>query len=82
MLSRMFSLSKHSGHTTSDAKGNSIKGSGSVRTLAGFATSGLSQMSAETCWPIYKNYWNDDSNGFQKCPRRRESNLRGLPRGD
>jgi len=48
------------GHTTADAKGNSIKGSGAIRTLQGFATSGASKMSAEKWWNIYKNYWGDD----------------------
>merc|ERR1719181_14886 len=48
------------GHTTSDAKGNSIKGSGAVRTLQGFALAGASKMSAEKYWNLYKNYWGDD----------------------
>jgi hypothetical protein len=48
------------GHTTADAKGNSIKGSGAIRTLQGFATSGASKMYAEKWWNIYKNYWDDD----------------------
>jgi len=47
------------GHATTDAKGNSVKGSGSIRTLQGFATSGDSKMSAETWFPIYKSYWGD-----------------------
>ncbi|KAH8056889.1 peptide-aspartate beta-dioxygenase [Aureococcus anophagefferens] len=49
------------GHTTADAKGNSIKGSGAIRTLQGFATSGASKMSDEKWWPIYSAYWGDDN---------------------
>merc|ERR1711937_111721 len=49
--------------TTSDPKGNSVKGSGSVRTLKGFATSGAAKMSAEKWWNVYKNYWGDDNYG-------------------
>merc|ERR1719160_606210 len=45
--------------TTSDPKGNSVKGSGSIRTLAGFATSGAAKMSSEKWWNVYKNYWGD-----------------------
>merc|ERR1719316_1044360 len=47
--------------TTSDAKGNSVKGSGAIRTLQGFATSGAAKMSTEKWWVIYKNYWGDDN---------------------
>merc|ERR1719199_1429069 len=46
--------------TTADAKGNSVKGSGSIRTLQGFATSGAAKMSTEKWWNVYKNYWGDD----------------------
>merc|ERR1719482_1081797 len=49
------------GKTTSDAKGNSIKGSGSIRTLQGFATSGAAKMSTEKWWNVYSNYWGDDN---------------------
>merc|ERR1719456_1803423 len=49
------------GKTTSDAKGNSVKGSGSIRTLHGFATSGAAKMSTEKWWNVYKNYWGDDN---------------------
>jgi hypothetical protein len=42
-------------------KGNSVKGSGSIRTLKGFATSGAAKMSKEKWWVIYKNYWGDDN---------------------
>merc|ERR1719398_409537 len=47
--------------TTADAKGNSVKGSGSIRTLQGFATSGAAKMSTEKWWNVYKNYWNDNN---------------------
>ena len=47
--------------TTSDAKGNSIKGSGEIRTIQGFATSGRSKMAAEPFWNMYRDYWNDDN---------------------
>merc|ERR1719443_79917 len=47
--------------TTSDAKGNSVKGSGAIRTLQGFATSGAAKMSTEKWWNVYKNYWGDDN---------------------
>merc|ERR1719482_2497765 len=49
------------GKTTSDAKGNSVKGSGSIWTLHGFATSGAAKMSTEKWWNVYKNYWGDDN---------------------
>merc|ERR1719504_629177 len=49
------------GKTTADAKGNSVKGSGAIRTLKGFATSGAAKMSEEKWWNIYKNYWGDDN---------------------
>merc|ERR1719174_719607 len=49
------------GKTTADAKGNSVKGSGAIRTLAGFATSGASKMSTEKWWNVYKNFWGDDN---------------------
>jgi len=45
--------------TTADAKGNSVKGSGSIRTLQGFATSG-NKMASETFYKLYKNYWKDE----------------------
>merc|ERR1719235_257289 len=45
------------GKTTADAKGNSVKGSGAIRTLQGFATSGAAKMSTEKWWNVYKNYW-------------------------
>merc|ERR1719160_2015507 len=47
--------------TTSAPKGNSVKGSGSIRTLQGFATSGAAKMSTEKWWNVYKNYWDDDN---------------------
>merc|ERR1719321_681725 len=47
--------------TTYDAKGNSVKGSGAIRTLQGFATSGAAKMSSEKWWNVYKNYWGDDN---------------------
>jgi len=50
------------GKTTSDAKGNSVKGSGSIRTLQGFATSGAAKMPTEKWWNVYKNYWGGDNN--------------------
>merc|ERR1719515_212138 len=49
------------GKTTNDAKGNSVKGSGAIRTLQGFATSGAAKMSTEKWWNVYKNYWGDDN---------------------
>jgi hypothetical protein len=49
------------GQTTNDAKGNSVKGSGAIRTLQGFATSGAAKMSTEKWWNVYKNYWGDDN---------------------
>merc|ERR1719324_2143125 len=49
------------GKSTTDAKGNSIKGSGSVRHLQGFATSGAAKMSSEKWWNVYKMYWEDDN---------------------
>ena len=49
------------GHTTADAEGNSVKGSGSIRTLQGFATSGASKMSDWELWPVYSAYWGDDN---------------------
>jgi hypothetical protein len=48
--------------TTNDAKGNSVKGSGAIRTLLGFATCGSTcenKMGAEKWYNVYKNYWND-----------------------
>merc|ERR1719387_2349329 len=47
--------------TTADAKGNSVKGSGAIRTLQGFATSGAAKMSTEKWWNVYKNFWGDDN---------------------
>merc|ERR1719321_377790 len=47
--------------TINDAKGNSVKGSGAIRTLQGFATSGAAKMSSEKWWNVYKNYWDDDN---------------------
>jgi hypothetical protein len=49
------------GATTSSSKGNSVKGSGAIRTIKGFATSGAAKMASEKWWPIYKNYWGDDN---------------------
>merc|ERR1719236_205195 len=49
------------GATTDDAKGNSLKSGGVIRTLQGFATSGAAKMSTEKWWNVYKNYWNDDN---------------------
>merc|ERR1719426_212277 len=48
--------------TTDDAKGNSVKGSGAIRTLFGFAACGSTceaKMGAEKWYNVYKNYWND-----------------------
>jgi hypothetical protein len=48
--------------TTNDAKGNSVKGSGSIRTLYGFAACGDTcekKMKAEKWYNVYKNYWSD-----------------------
>merc|ERR1719331_2863065 len=54
------------GKTTDDAKGNSVKGSGAIRTLYGFAACGKAdtvgcaeKMGAEKWYNIYKNYWGD-----------------------
>merc|ERR1719443_405528 len=50
------------GMTTANAKGNSVKGSGSVRTLSGFATCGSTceaKLGAEKWYNVYKNYWKD-----------------------
>jgi len=47
------------GHTTSDSKGNSVKGSGDVRTIQGFATAGEAKMTKWTTYPVYKAYYND-----------------------
>ena len=47
------------GKTTDDAAGNSVKGSGSIRTLQGFATSGAAKMANEVWWPVYSAYWGD-----------------------
>jgi hypothetical protein len=50
------------GKTTNDAKGNSVKGSGSIRTLYGFAACGSTcekKMGAEKWYNVYKNYWGD-----------------------
>jgi hypothetical protein len=48
--------------TTNDAKGNSVKGSGAIRTLMGFATCGSTceaKLGAEKWYNVYKNYWDD-----------------------
>lgn len=45
--------------TVSDAKGHSVSGSGSIRTIKGFATAGPSKMVEHKWYPIYRNYWND-----------------------
>jgi hypothetical protein len=48
--------------TVYDAKGNSVKGSGAIRTLHGFATCGSTcetKFGAEKWYNIYKNYWED-----------------------
>jgi hypothetical protein len=42
-----------------DVKGNSVKGSGAIRTIKGFATAGEAKMTAWTTFPIYKAYYND-----------------------
>jgi len=47
------------GHAITDSKGNSVKGSGAVRTIKGFATAGDAKMTAWTTFPIYKAYYND-----------------------
>jgi len=49
------------GKTTNDAKGNSIKGSGKIRTIEGFATSGKAKMSDEKMWQMYSEFWGDDN---------------------
>jgi len=49
------------GKTTSDARGNSIKGSGEIRTIQGFATSGRAKMSNQPFWNLYRDYYNDDN---------------------
>jgi len=49
------------GGTTESARGNSVKGSGEIRTLKGFATSGAAKMSEERWWPVYRDYWGDDN---------------------
>jgi hypothetical protein len=49
------------GKTTADARGNSVKGSGAIRTIQGFATSGEAKMSEETWWPVYSKYWGDNN---------------------
>ena len=43
-----------------DPKGNSVKGSGAIRTIEGFATSGPSKMMEEKWYLIYKDYWGDE----------------------
>ena len=43
-----------------DPKGNSVKGSGAIRTIEGFATSGPSKMMAEETYLMYKDYWGDE----------------------
>ena len=40
-----------------DVKGNSVKGSGAIRTIQGFATSGTKKMSDETNRNTYRDYW-------------------------
>ena len=50
------------GKTTDNAVGNSIKGSGAVRTLYGFATCGSTcavKLGAEKWYNVYANYWDD-----------------------
>merc|ERR1719271_1791801 len=42
---------------TTDVKGNSVKGSGAIRTIQGFATSGEAKMTKWTTYPVYKAYW-------------------------
>ena len=44
---------------TTDVKGNSVKGSGAIRTIQGFATSGEAKMTKWTTYPVYKAYYND-----------------------
>ena len=39
--------------------GNSIKGSGAIRHIKGFATSGEAKMTRWTTYPVYKAYYND-----------------------
>jgi len=39
--------------------GNSIKGSGAIRHIKGFATSGEAKMMGWTTYPVYKAYYND-----------------------
>merc|ERR1719271_118169 len=45
--------------STTDVKGNSVKGSGAIRTIKGFATSGEAKMTKWTTYPVYKAYYND-----------------------
>ena len=40
-----------------DPKGNSVKGSGAIRTIEGFATSGPSKMMAEETYLTYRDYY-------------------------
>ena len=43
-----------------DPKGNSVKGSGAIRTIEGFATSGPTKMMEEPTYITYKDYWGDE----------------------
>lgn len=70
------------GHTQSDSKGNSVKGSGSIRTVKGFATSGEAKMSAEKWWVIYKNYWNDPNYSDTFVREAAENSIAGLDMSD
>ena len=45
--------------TVGAVKGNSVKGSGSIRHIKGFATSGEAKMTTWTTYPVYKAYYND-----------------------
>jgi hypothetical protein len=50
------------GMTTDNAVGNSVKGSGAIRTLFGFATCGSTcavKLGAEKWYNVYANYWDD-----------------------
>lgn len=47
--------------TTSDPRGNSVKGTGEVRTIKELATSGPYRMVNETWWNLYRAYYQDDN---------------------
>lgn len=47
--------------TTSDPRGNSVKGTGEIRTIKELATSGPSKMVNETWWNLYRDYYQDNN---------------------